>query len=143
MLSSLTVRLPVSFAMASTMASTSTSLQNCCEQAWFLPQAFISRAHVTVSAAAFKTPLQACQRRLHGNDSMLHVHQGMKEVYQTKFRLFHKDTDFSFAPYLPILGTGAALLARPICCHSLLSITKRCVQMQARVKSRSHGSITA
>ncbi|KAK9791377.1 hypothetical protein WJX73_006540 [Symbiochloris irregularis] len=32
--------------------------------------------------------------------------QGMKEVYQTKFRLFHKDTDFSFAPYLPILGTG-------------------------------------
>ena len=32
--------------------------------------------------------------------------QGMKEVYQTKFRAFHKDLDFSFLPYLPILGTG-------------------------------------
>ena len=32
--------------------------------------------------------------------------QGMKEVYQTKFRSFHKDLDFAFLPYLPILGTG-------------------------------------
>lgn len=32
--------------------------------------------------------------------------QGLKEVYQTKFRSFHKDLDFSFLPYLPILGNG-------------------------------------
>lgn len=32
--------------------------------------------------------------------------EGMREVFQTKFRKFHKDLDFSFHPYLPILGSG-------------------------------------
>ena len=32
--------------------------------------------------------------------------QALKEIFQTKIKLFPKDLDFSFQPFLPILGTG-------------------------------------
>ena len=32
--------------------------------------------------------------------------EGLKEVFQTKLKAFPKDLDFSFKPFLPILGSG-------------------------------------
>ena len=32
--------------------------------------------------------------------------QALREIFQTKLKLFPKDLDFSFQPFLPILGTG-------------------------------------
>ena len=40
--------------------------------------------------------------------------EGAREVFQTKVRSFAKDLDFSFKPFLPILGTGLVTATGPL-----------------------------
>ena len=40
--------------------------------------------------------------------------EGAREVFQTKVRSFAKDLDFSFKPFLPILGTGLVTASGPL-----------------------------
>lgn len=40
--------------------------------------------------------------------------EGAKDVFQSKARAFGKDTDFSFKPFLPILGTGLVTAHGPL-----------------------------
>jgi cytochrome P450 len=39
---------------------------------------------------------------------------GARDVFQSRARAFAKDTDFSFKPFLPILGTGLVTAAGPL-----------------------------
>lgn len=39
---------------------------------------------------------------------------GARDVFQTRARSFAKDTDFSFKPFLPILGTGLVTASGPL-----------------------------
>ena len=40
--------------------------------------------------------------------------EGAREIFQTKVRAFAKDLDFSFKPFLPILGTGLVTASGPL-----------------------------